>query len=450
MPQKYHLIATGGAIMHNLALALHHQGHRVSGSDDEIYNPARDRLAAAGLLPPTEGWHPERITSDLDGVILGMHARPDNPELKKATELGLPIYSFPEFVYERSKNKRRTAICGSHGKTTTTSMILHVLHHYEQAIDYLVGAQLDGFERMVRLSEAPNIVIEGDEYLSSPIDRRPKFVHYRANLAVLTGIEWDHINVFPTYEDYLAQFDLLLESLAQNATLIYNEEDEEVVRVVARCRRTDLSFVPYHTLSWKPAPEGGTLTHFGSDSYALQIFGDHNFSNLAAAMEVGAQLGISKKDFLEAMTGFQGAARRLQEVYRSDALTVWNDFAHAPSKVRATVRAVRALHPERKLYAILELHTFSSLNRDFLPHYKQTLDAADEVVVFFNEHTLAIKKLPPLSPEIVASAFAHPALTVITDREKLATWLDERDLNDASLLMMSSGNFGGLQYDFKA
>ena len=448
MPKKYHLIATGGAVMHNLALALHHQGHEVSGSDDEIYNPARDRLAAAGILPETEGWHPERITPDLDGIILGMHARPDNPELARARELNLPVFSFPEFVYDRSRHKRRIAICGSHGKTTTTSMILHVLNRLNRPVDYLVGAQLDGFERMVRLSDAPDIVIEGDEYLSSPLDRRPKFVHYRADVAVLTGIEWDHINVFRTYEDYLAQFDLLLESLAQYATLIYNDEDETVRHLVGRTRRTDLNLLPYRAYDWSPATNGTTVLHHGSEQYALQIFGNHNFSNLAAAVRVGEVMGIEESDFLEAMTSFAGAARRLEKIHRRDDFTVWNDFAHAPSKVRATVRAVRDLHPERRLYAVFELHTFSSLNREFLPHYKNTLVAADEAVVFYNEHTLTAKRLPALSAELIQTAFAHPELTVLTERDDLETWLRSKQWQDCSLLLMSSGNFGGLKIEF--
>ena len=444
MSRNYHFIAVGGAVMHNLALALHDAGHHVTGSDDEIYNPARDRLDRAGILPKEEGWFPERIHADLDGVILGMHARPGNPELARARELNLPIYSFPEFIYEQSKTKRRIAICGSHGKTTTTAMLLHALAKRGVDTDYLVGAQLDGFDRMVRLSDAPNILIEGDEYLSSPLDRRPKFVHYRAEVAVLTGIAWDHMNVFPTYEDYFQQFELLLDSLAPNATLIYNEEDAEVRRLIAANARKDLTLLPYRGYAWARTDSGKTQ----AQDVEFEIFGNHNFSNLAAAVQVGRQLGVSEADFLRAMTDFQGAAKRLQSLASRPGFDAWLDFAHAPSKVRATVQAVRDLYPERNLIAVFELHTYSSLNADFLPNYRDSLAPADAAAVFFNQKTLEIKKMQPLTARQIQSGFDRADLAVFTSAESLENWLKTQIEAESCVLLMSSGTFGGSSFDF--
>ena len=430
--------------MHNLALTLHDAGHHVTGSDDEIYNPARDRLAAAGLLPERMGWFPERVHPDLDAVIVGMHAGPDNPELARAHELGLPVYSFPEFIYARSRRKRRIAICGSHGKTTTSAMLLHALRRNDVDTDYLVGAQLESFDRMVQLSDAPNILIEGDEYLSSPTDRRPKFVHYRADVAVLTGIAWDHMNVFPTYADYFAQFELLLASLAPDATLIYNETDAEVRRLVAGNVRTDLRLIPYRAYAWERLPNGNTTAR----GREFRVFGDHNFSNLAAAVRVGAQLGVSEAAMLRALGSFRGAAKRLQSLAHRPGFDAWLDFAHAPSKVRATVRAVRDLYPERRLIAVFELHTYSSLNADFLPHYHGVLAPADAAAVFFNEKTLEIKRMPPLRPAQIRSSFGEEQLRVFTEAAALQRWLSEQIAPDTSVLLMSSGTFGGSSFKF--
>ena len=435
---RIHLIAIGGAVMHNLALALQNNHHTVSGSDDEIYDPARARLAAAGLLPTERGWQPERITEGVDLVILGMHARPDNPELRRAQELGIPIQSFPEYIAAHSEGKKRVAICGSHGKTTTTAMILHALRYHGYDFDYLVGAQLAGFERMVRLSEAPIIILEGDEYLSSPLDRRPKFLHYRAHLTVLTGIAWDHINVFPIEADYIAQFDRLLASLPTGAELIFDHSDPVVKAVVGRG--------PSHLIAQPYQPVVTTSTGWvkvQDDRLCLRVFGLHNFKNMSAARAVCAELGIGERDFFVAMESFEGAAKRLELLHETDERSVWKDFAHAPSKVRATTRAVKEQRPYRSLTAVLELHTFSSLNQDFLPRYAGTLDAADRAFVYYSPHTLASKKLPPLDEDAVRMAFGRDDLEVVTRAEALETAIATTPHN---LLLMSSGRFDGFDW----
>jgi UDP-N-acetylmuramate: L-alanyl-gamma-D-glutamyl-meso-diaminopimelate ligase len=440
---RIHLIATGGAVMHNLALALHQNGHIVTGSDDEIYNPAKDRLAAAGLLPDAFGWFAEKIVPELDFCILGMHARANNPELTKALDSGVQVFSFPEFIYRHAKNKTRVVVAGSHGKTTTTAIILHVLQKSNHHFDYLVGAQLDGFDTMVKLSDAPIMVIEGDEYLSSPIDRRAKFLHYRPHIAIITGIAWDHINVFPTFEAYRQQFELLLENMEPGGKVIYFENDPHLPGIVSRSRAA-IETIPYagltHTVvngkTQVKRPDGSTLP--------LEIFGDHNLQNLHAAMIACEKLGISEPDFLEAVADFKGAAKRLQLLAEQDTFSAWLDFAHAPSKVQATVQAVKKLYPQRRLVACFELHTFSSLNKEFLPHYAGTMDAADLACVFYNPHTLDIKKMPPIEPEDIRSAFTHANLHVFTEKTALEAFLKNVGRNDTNLLLMSSGNFGGM------
>ena len=440
---KIHLIAVGGAVMHNMALALKHNGHEVTGSDDEIYEPSRSRLAAAGLLPQETGWHPERITKDLDAVILGMHARPDNPELKKARDLGISIYSFPEFIYEKSKDKTRIVVAGSHGKTSTTAMIMHVLRFADVKFDYLVGAQLEGFERMVQLSDAPYIIIEGDEYLSSPIDRRPKFVHYHPHIAVLTGIAWDHMNVFPTFENYVSQFELLLNAFEENGTLFFYQKDENIRQLLKNAAHS-INAIPYDKFDFEIKNNTTRIKRWGRGNVPLKIFGEHNLSNLLAAFKVCREIGVSESDFFEAVESFDGAAKRLDLLYENDKFAAWKDFAHAPSKVRATVSAVKAQYPNRRLVAMLELHTFSSLNKAFLPEYSETLNAADIAGVYFNEHTLKMKKLPPITPDDIRGHFNFPDLKVFTCEKALKAFLKNQKWENANLLMMSSGTFGGL------
>lgn len=431
---KTHFIAIGGSAMHNLAIALHQKGHTVTGSDDEIFDPARTRLAKHGLLPQEIGWNPDNITPDIDEIVLGMHARKDNPELLRAQELGLRIYSYPEYLYEQSKAKIRVVIGGSHGKTTTTAMILHVLKHAGIEADYMVGAQLEGFDCMVRLSETARVmVIEGDEYLTSPIDPRPKFHLYHPHIAVLTGIEWDHVNVFPSFEIYKDQFRQFIALVEPGGSLFYCQEDEELVGVAHECQRTDIQLTAY-----------GAYHHEGLRTL---YFGHHNMLNTQAAFHVCRTLGVTEAQFLQAIATFKGASKRLELVKQTTESAVYKDFAHAPSKVRATVRAMKEHFPSRRLVACLELHTFSSLTADFLHNYQGTMDMADEAIVYFNPHAVAHKKLPPLSIEQVQSAFGSPRIRVYNDSAALVADLRNKPWSQANLLLMSSGNFDGIDFN---
>ena len=444
---KVHFIAIGGSAMHNLAIALCQKGITVTGSDDEIFDPAKSRLEKYGLLPKEFGWHPERITKDLDAVVLGMHARIDNPELLRAQELGLKIYSYPEYLYEQSKDKLRIVVGGSHGKTTTTAMILHVLAHCGIEADYMVGAQLKGFEVMVRLSHTAKVmVIEGDEYLTSPIDRRPKFHLYKPNVAIITGIEWDHINVFPTFDIYREQFSKFIDLIEPidgiEGTLIYCDEDTEVHRVAVENKRTDIQKLPY--VCPEHRVENG-ITYIGNT--ALQVFGHHNLLNLTAARLACRQVGVTDEKFDEAISSFEGASKRLELVKKNDSCAVYKDFAHAPSKLRATIHAMREQYPDRRLVACMELHTFSSLTQEFLQQYRGTMDEADVRCVYFSQHALQLKKLPPLDPEEVKAAFGGE-VEVFTDSKMLVDYLMTlfRDNDNKNLLMMSSGNFDGIDF----
>lgn len=444
---RVHFIAIGGSAMHNLAIALCQKGITVTGSDDEIFDPARGRLEKYGLLPESFGWHPERITKDLDAVVLGMHARIDNPELLRAQELGLKIYSYPEYLYEQSKDKLRIVIGGSHGKTTTTAMILHVLAHCGIEADYMVGAQLKGFEVMVRLSHTAKVmVIEGDEYLTSPIDRRPKFHLYKPNVAIITGIEWDHINVFPTFNIYREQFSKFIDLIEPNGTLVYCDEDAEVHRVAVENQRTDIQKLPYvcpehvvdNGVTYLRTPHSELRT-------PLMVFGHHNLLNLTAARLTCRQVGISDEQFDEAISTFEGASKRLELVKKSDSCAVYKDFAHAPSKLRATIHAMREQYPDRRLVACMELHTFSSLTQEFLLQYAHSMDEADVRCVYFSQHALQLKKLPPLDTEEVKKAFGGN-VEVFTDSTAMVAKVKAMEWKNANLLMMSSGNFDGIDF----
>ena len=443
---RIHLIATGGAVMHNLALALQNNHHTVSGSDDEIYNPAKDRLAAAGLLPASFGWDASRITTDLDAVILGMHARPDNPELLRAQELGLNIYSFPEFIFQHSIHKRRIVVAGSHGKTSTTAMIMHILQKSNRKFDYLVGAQLDGFETMVQLSDAPVIILEGDEYLSSPLDRRPKFLHYKPDITIITGIEHDHVNVFPDFKIYKEQFSLLAKSKTADGKLFYFAEDEHLQDIMAN-NEFECNCQSY--LALKSKVENGQTIAFDSkgNAHPLQIFGKHNLENLQAAILVCQEYGLSEEECWTAAESFAGAAKRLELIENNASSNIWRDFAHAPSKVRATTSAVATQYPDRELVALFELHTFSSLNKDFLGNYAETMNKAERALIYFSEHTLKMKKMPMLNKAEVAKSFNHPNLEVFTDPEKLSESLRALNFVNTNLLLMSSGKFGGIDIE---
>src|SRR5690554_2731065 len=408
-----HFIAIGGSAMYNLALALHNKGYQVTGSDDTNFEPSKSRLEAKGLLPKAYGWFPEKITSTLDAIVLGMHAKADNPELLKAQELGLKIYSYPEFLYEQSKNKTRVVIGGSHGKTTITSMILHVMHYHNRDVDYMVGAQLEGFDVMVKLTEENDfMVLEGDEYLSSPIDRRPKFHLYKPNIASLSGIAWDHINVFPTYENYLEQFSIFVDSIVKGGSITYNEEDLEVVKVVEASENT-IRKLPYQTPEYT-VENGQTLLETPEGPLPIEVFGKHNLNNLAGAKWICQHMGIDEDDFYEAIATFKGASKRLEKISETKNSVAYKDFAHSPSKVKATTNALREQYPLRKLFACLELHTFSSLSPQFLTQYRNTLDLADEAVVFYSPEALEQKKMSPISEDEIREAFGKENLKVFT------------------------------------
>lgn len=478
---KIHLIAIGGAVMHNLALALKQNENIVTGSDDEIYEPARSRLKAAGLLPDKDGWSTDRITEDLDIVILGMHARKDNPELLKAQELGLNIQSFPEFIYNHAKDKKRVVVAGSHGKTTTTSMIMHVLRHAGRDFDYLVGALLDGFKTMVRLSDAPIMVIEGDEYLSSALDPVPKILHYKPQVAIITGVAWDHMNVFPTYENYVEQFEKFIKTIVpptpegsqsilsttegshsipstpegsepiinnqspitytEEGVLFYYEKDKDLAKIA---QVEGLKSIGYDAFDAEIKRGKTHLNTEGGKQIPLEIFGEHNLANLKAAYLACKELGITDAEFFAAIPTFKGAAKRLQTLAQGRTSVAYQDFAHAPSKVKATIHAVKGQYPKRRLVACLELHTFSSLSKAFLPQYRSTMGLADEAIVFYNEHTLEMKNLPPLKMGEIKACFGHTNLRVFTTQERLKEHLQEQEFKNQNVLFMSSGTFMGL------
>lgn len=446
---KVHFISIGGSVMHQLAIALHKKGYRVTGTDDEIFEPAKTNLMEQGLLPAQIGWQPGMITPDLNAVILGMHAKQDNPELQKAVSLGLKIYSFPEYIYHESQNKTRVVVGGSHGKTTTTSMIMHVLKHTEQSFDYLVGARVEGFSQSVNITDAPVVVCEGDEYPASAIERKPKFHFLYPHIAILTGIAWDHINVFPTFDFYLEQFTIFINRIEKGGILIYNESDPVLKELVMANKRNDIRYQPYfipeHTIE-----NGLTTVTIDAVKGPLKVFGNHNLMNLYAAYYACKELGIKAEAFVTAIGSFTGAAKRLELLASSSDCAIYRDFAHAPSKVKATIEAVKKQFPERRLLAILELHTYSSLNETFMKEYNGALEPADEAVVFYSKHALEIKRLPDLPVAAIEKGFNKKDLIVFTDSQTLSGWLSSRNYKNASLLLMSSGNYDGLDIPFLA
>ena len=443
---RVHFIAIGGSAMHNLAIALHLKGDQVTGSDDAVFDPSKSRLEKYNLLPAEMGWNADRITKDLEAVILGMHAKADNPELLKAKELGLNIFSYPEYLFEQAKLKSRVVIGGSHGKTTITSMILHVLHYHNKDVDYMVGAQLEGFEVMVKLTrENDFMVLEGDEYLSSPIDLRPKFHLYKPNIALISGIAWDHINVFKTLEDYEKQFEIFIDQITPGGVLIYNEEDATVKRL-AEGSENQIRKIPYQTPEYS-IQDGETLIETSEGQLPLEIFGAHNLNNLAGAKWVCQNMGIDEDDFYEAIATFKGASKRLEKIAETFNSTAFKDFAHSPSKVSATTKAVKNQFPERKLVACLELHTYSSLNPEFLAQYKGALNAADEPVVFYSPEALKIKKMAPIRKDQIKEAFNNGNLTIFTEPKAFKDYLFAQNFKNKTLLLMSSGNYGGLDFE---
>lgn len=441
---RIHLIAIGGSAMHNMAIALHKKGYQVTGSDDEIFEPSKSRLDKHGLLPKVMGWNPDVISSDIDVVILGMHARIDNPELLKSQELGLKIYSYPEYIFEQSKDKRRVVIGGSHGKTSMTAMVLHVLQDEKINFDYLVGAQLDGFDTMVKLTkEAEVIILEGDEYLSSPIDLRPKFHLYYPHIAVISGIAWDHINVFPTFDNYVKQFQIFADKVDVDGTLIYYSGDDNIVKIGESFKGKQIPYEEHKNRN----DDGTTILIDGDIEYPIEVFGDHNLQNLNAALHICIGLGVNKEAFYNSIQNFSGASKRLELVGKNNETSIYKDFAHSPSKLRATSSAMKMQFQKRQLVACMELHTFSSLNEDFLAQYSGTMDLPDEAYVYFSPKAIEHKKLKPITVEQVYKAFNRTDLKVFTDSEELMKEIRNKDWNKKNLLLMSSGNFNGVDFN---
>ena len=441
-----HFISIGGAVMHNMAIALHKKGYIITGSDDEIYEPATSRLAKYGILPTKMGWDVNNIHSGLDAIILGMHARKDNPEMLKAQDLGIKIYSFPEYMYEQTKDKLRIIVGGSHGKTTTTAMILHVLQECNIEFDYLVGSMLAGFETMVGLSETSKIaVFEGDEYLTSALDLRPKFHVYKGDVGIITGIAWDHINVFPTFEFYVEQFKIFVEALPQNGSIIYSANDDEVNKLITKSNILAKK-TPYLTPDFE-VRNGVVYLKNNGQEISLKFFGTHNLQNMMAALHACESAGVSNEQFFKAIQSFKGTAKRLETLFENEHCMIIRDFAHAPSKLKATVNAVRELNPTRKLIAVYELHTFSSLNKDFLPQYNNSMQAADFKAVLYSKHALEMKKMPMLNNEEVAAGFGNN-VQVFTDKNELRKFIESHFTQNENLLLMSSGTFDGMDLNF--
>jgi UDP-N-acetylmuramate: L-alanyl-gamma-D-glutamyl-meso-diaminopimelate ligase len=440
MMVKVHFISIGGSVMHQLAIALKRKGYSVTGTDDEIFEPAKSNLAKEGLLPSKIGWHEEMITADLDAVILGMHAKADNPEILKAKRLGLKIYSFPEYIYQESIKKRRVVVGGSHGKTTTTSMIMHVLKHLKMTFDYLVGARLEGFDQSVNITDAPVIICEGDEYPASVIEKRSKFHFLFPNVAIITGIAWDHINVFPTFDIYKEQFVIFIKKIEKDGLLIYNETDTVLNNLVLNNLRSDIRYQPYNVPNYT-INSGITNITIDNEKTTLSVFGEHNLLNLCAAYYACKELGLRTKDFLNAISTFTGASRRLELLASNEMTNVYRDFAHAPSKVKASIEAVKKQFPFRKLFAVLELHSYSSLNEEFMHEYKGTMDSADVAMVFYSKHALELKRMPHLGREKVYEGFDKENLVIINNSAELRNWLFNQEYGNSNVLLMSSGNF---------
>ena len=443
---RIHFIAIGGAAMHNLAIALKIKKYHITGSDDIINDPSKTRLKTYELYPDELGWHEDRITKEIDAIVLGMHAREDNPELLEAKKLNIKIFSYPEFIYEQSKLKTRVVIGGSHGKTTITSMILHVMNFYEIDVDYMVGAQLEGFDVMVKLTEENDfIVLEGDEYLSSPIDKRPKFHLYKPNIALISGISWDHINVFPTYEIYKKQFEIFVESIVEGGSVTYNLDDIDTKEIVNNTNRSIRKFD--YSMPDFNIRDGVTFLQTIEGELPLEIFGRHNLSNLMGAKWICQQMGVDEDDFFQAISCFKGASNRLEKVYSKNNSFIFKDFAHSPSKVEATVNAIKDQFDKHKIIACFELHTFSSLNSNFLNEYKDTLNNADIPIVYFSKKTLESKKMNNIEFSDIVKAFNNNGLIVFDDSSKFKDYLNSLNFKNSVLLMMSSGNFGNIDYN---
>lgn len=445
-PKRIHFIASGGSIMHSLAIALKQSGNNVSGSDDHFYEPSKSKLAAHGLLPENEGWDADRITEDIDFVVLGMHAKADNPELLRAQELGIQVYSFPEYIYEASKNKQRIVIAGSHGKTTITAMIMHVLKNIGKEFDYMVGAQLAGFENMVKISNAPIIIIEGDEYTTSPLDPTPKFLHYQHHIGLISGIAWDHFNVYPTIDDYVKQFELFADASSKAGTLVFCEEDNLASMIISQKDRADVINLPYRAHD-HVVREGKTSLRLPDGELPLEVFGNHNMQNLSGALTLLKRLGVTEDQFYQAIFTFKGAAKRMEIIGENADTTIYLDFAHAPSKLKATNSAIKDQFPNRTLVSCVELHTYSSLNKDFIEQYENTFNHTDEALVYINPAAAERKGLESLTVEDLRSAFKRDDIILFNDQTNLFDHLTSHNWKDKNLAFMSSGNFGGLDFE---
>jgi UDP-N-acetylmuramate: L-alanyl-gamma-D-glutamyl-meso-diaminopimelate ligase len=437
-----HFIAIGGSVMHQLAITLKKKGYNITGSDDEIFEPAKTNLQIENLLPPREGWFPDKIHEGLDAVILGMHAKENNPELIKAKELGLKIYSFPEYIFQESILKKRVVVGGSHGKTTTTAMIMHILKYAGIDFDYLVGAKLAGFPQSVRISDAKIIICEGDEYPASAVEKRPKFHFLIPHIAIITGIAWDHINVFPTFENYVEQFRIFIDKIESGGCLIYNQTDVVLSKMVD-AQYKSIRKIPYD-IPIHITKEGKTIVQLEGEQSELMIFGDHNLLNLHAAWHACMELGVSNTTFLQAIKSFTGASKRLELLAANEMTNVYRDFAHAPSKVKATIEAVKKQFPHRKLIAVLELHTYSSLNGEFMGEYRHVMELADQALVYYSAHALELKQMPPLLKEKIIKGFDKIDLMVINKKDDLIKWFASQSYENANLLLMSSGDYDGM------
>ena len=441
--KKVHFIAIGGSVMHNLAITLKQLGYEVSGSDDKIYDPSKSRLEKQNLLPDKLGWNPNTIDEEIDFIVLGMHAKKENPELIRALELGCKIYSYPELIYEFSKTKTRIVIGGSHGKTTVTAMILHVLSFYNINIDYLLGAQIEGFEKMVNLTKSNEfILIEGDEYLSSPIDKSPKFHKYNSNIAVITGIAWDHINVFPSFENYVSQFEKFIESITDGGVLVFNSNDDLVTKIVNSSTKS-IRKIQYSTVDHELI-NGTTYIKTSEGNIPLEVFGDHNLSNLCAAKQICSLLGVFDDEFYAAIANFKGASNRLETIYRDNFKIIIKDFAHSPSKLKASIDAVKKQFLNKNIIAVYELHTFSSFSKDFINEYYGTLSNADIKIIYYDKDVSGKRSEIEIDDKIIKVAFGSNDLKVISSKNILVKNILDNSFNNSVLLLMSSGNFSSL------
>ncbi len=443
MSKKVHLIAIGGSIMHNLALALDSQGFMLSGSDDQIFEPARTRLKNRGICPEKEGWFSEKINTDLSFVVLGMHAKPDNPELVKALELGVKVYSFPELVAEMYSNSTRIVVAGSHGKTTTTSMMMHVFKALGKQFDYLVGAQLEGFDVMVALDKKEYSIIEGDEYLSSCLDPRPKFMHYSPQIAIITGIAWDHYNVFPTFDSYKNAFVQLIQSMKEGSLLLWYEGDSDLAELVGEYAQH------LKTIAYKESEfviQGNKCYLISEEAcYSLEVFGRHNLQNMNSVIKVCEYLNFNSIDVCTSLSTFKGAAKRMQLLQNNGDLIIYQDFAHAPSKVKATINALRETYPYHHLHCFLELHTYSSLNKNFLPQYYSTVNECDEITIYFDPKALEIKRMEALDLQFIKDSFGRQNMNVIDNPAELKVQMDIARKGRGLLVFLGSGNWAGME-----